>query len=263
MAARKEKSNQVLFAEVTVGAIFLVFISFLMLMGGFGPLFILLVLVLIGAIIASVIGKGKTLHPLIYSAALVLGFFAGLFLLSPCGAPFGAYGSLASFAIPIFFIILGLIFGKLRFVKYYIIFLLFGIGWIIASSFFVVPVFTCGIGGLRVPSCVAAPGFLCQSIILSHTTGYLSVRIGQSTGTDWGNSIIVFGIQGSALGSNGFPIVYSGGNYVVGPLRSGQTITAIFANAAPVSSPVGTFFAGSVWPATLRERVRFVTLQDP
>jgi hypothetical protein len=97
-------------------------------------------------------------------------------------------------------------------------------------------------------ACIAGPGFLCQSMIVSHTTGQLSVQIGQSTGSSWGSSLIVFAVQGSALGTNGFPIVYSTGNYYAsGALVSGQTATATFSNAMTAGSAVGATLAGAIW----------------
>ncbi len=97
-------------------------------------------------------------------------------------------------------------------------------------------------------ACIAGPGFLCQSMTVSHTTGQLSVSIGQSTGANWGSSILVFAVQGSSMGSNGFPVVYSSGNYYAqGAMVSGQTATATFSNAMTAGSAVGTSLAGSLW----------------
>ncbi len=96
-------------------------------------------------------------------------------------------------------------------------------------------------------ACIAGPGFLCQSVTLLHSVGGMSASIGQSTGTNWGNSILVFSVQGSSLGSNGFPVVYGTSNYMVtNQMVSGQTVSAVF-NVLPASQAVGTALAGAIW----------------
>jgi len=94
-------------------------------------------------------------------------------------------------------------------------------------------------------ACIAGPGYLCQSLSLSQKSGALTASIGQSTGTNWGNSIIIFASKGSSMSSNEFPIVYTSGNYfVMGELASGGTKTVVFTTAIPGSSASGPLASG-------------------
>jgi hypothetical protein len=96
-------------------------------------------------------------------------------------------------------------------------------------------------------SCIAGPGFLCSSMALSHTTGYLGVTLGQSTGTSWGSAIIMYAAQGNAILTNGpvVPATASNSLSTVGIISGG--VTTVYMQALPASSAVGTASAGSVW----------------
>jgi hypothetical protein len=108
-------------------------------------------------------------------------------------------------------------------------------------------------------ACIAGPGFLCQSMILSHTSGALSATIGQSTGSSWGNSLLVFVAQGSALGTNGFPMVYGTANYMTtNAVVSGQTVSATW-NALPASQAVGATLAGAIWACYTTTSSTYIT----
>jgi hypothetical protein len=97
-------------------------------------------------------------------------------------------------------------------------------------------------------ACIAGPGYYCGSTTLMHGTGAMTAQVGQSTGSSWANSIIVFVAQGSSIGTNGFPIVYTAGNYAVSNgLVSGQLQTETFTGAIAAASAVGTPLAGAIW----------------
>ena len=81
---------------------------------------------------------------------------------------------------------------------------------------------------------------------LSHNTGALTVTLGQATGTKWGNAIIIYAAQGSAV-LKGLPVVPSAAvNIINGNFVSGGTVT-VYVQALPPNSAVGTSASGSIW----------------
>jgi hypothetical protein len=111
-------------------------------------------------------------------------------------------------------------------------------------------------------ACIAGPGFLCNGMALSHTTGYLGITIGQSTGTNWGNTIFMYAVQGNSILTNG-PVVPGNGatlatNIINGAFISGQT-TTVYLQALPASSAVGTSSAGSIWACYTTSSTNYMT----
>jgi uncharacterized membrane protein len=93
--------------------------------------------------------------------------------------------------------------------------------------------------------CVAGSGFYCSSLIYSHT-GNITMTIGQSTGTNWGNALILFAIQGNTISANG-PIVPATQQSAPGGLLSGQAVGAAFTDVEGNYVPIGSTLAGMVW----------------
>jgi hypothetical protein len=126
-------------------------------------------------------------------------------------------------------------------------------------------------------SCVASPGFLCASPVMSHTTGTLSFQFGQSTGASISNVIVACAATSNTIGYpntgpyftfnsvgyNGFAGITPTGaatNVMLGnTILSGQTISVsnvVCYNTAGGSLStagnipgVGTGFSGSIWIA--------------
>jgi hypothetical protein len=96
--------------------------------------------------------------------------------------------------------------------------------------------------------CVAGSGFYCSNLAYSHSSGTVTATIGQSTGTNWGNVMVLFAIQGNSISSNG-PIVPTTQQSQVGGMNSGlQTVVATFTNAGGSSGvAVGSTIGGTIW----------------
>jgi hypothetical protein len=113
-------------------------------------------------------------------------------------------------------------------------------------------------------SCVASAGLKCSEMTLTHANGWLALKIGQigpGTGGPWGNAIIMFAQQGSAMSGNGPVVAAPPPNYpgnlvtsivsanavnVIGPLANGGYIGVTF-NAFQGPVATGTPLAGSLW----------------
>jgi hypothetical protein len=95
--------------------------------------------------------------------------------------------------------------------------------------------------------CVAGSGFYCSNLAYSHSSGTVTATIGQSTGTNWGNVMLLFAIQGNSISSNG-PIVPTTQQSATGGLVSGQSTVATFTNAGGSSGvTVGSTIGGTIW----------------
>jgi hypothetical protein len=95
-------------------------------------------------------------------------------------------------------------------------------------------------------SCVASSGFLCSSLTYTHTTGVLSVQIGQNTGSNWNApTYMIFAPQGSPTSGNG-PITPSAAysTIIAGGLVSGQS-SSVSWTLGGIS--VGSTLAGTIW----------------
>jgi hypothetical protein len=95
-------------------------------------------------------------------------------------------------------------------------------------------------------SCVASQGSLCNNLTFTHGTGDLAVTIGQNTGVNWANSIIIFATQGSPMLADGPLVNADDANTVIGQLASGQT-TSVMWFGVQASPSIGTVLAGSIW----------------
>ncbi len=124
-------------------------------------------------------------------------------------------------------------------------------GWaILIISVVLGALFSIGVfsgGALLGTSCIAASGFYCSSVSLSHTSGLVTATIGQDTGTNWGAYQFVFVPQGWTT-INGIPLV---------PINSFLSSTASingisFPNGAQVTLSFNVLQPGAIsaWPAT-------------
>lgn len=103
-------------------------------------------------------------------------------------------------------------------------------------------------------ACIASSGFLCQSPVYLHTTGQISVTIGQATGTNWASANFVFVPQGTAclVTNPAIPnisfISYPANTMLANMgLITGQTATLTLPvnGSAPIA--VGTAVTGAIW----------------
>ena len=95
-------------------------------------------------------------------------------------------------------------------------------------------------------SCVAAPGYYCQSPVLS-TSGTLTFTFGQNTGSTMYSATLYVAPQGSPVHNYGFPTQVA--SDAIGTLNSGQTVPVSVSLSGIIgSSPaIGTPFSGYVW----------------
>ena len=92
-------------------------------------------------------------------------------------------------------------------------------------------------------TCVPSQGFYCSYPAYSHTTGQLTVTVGQSTGTNWEAWGIAFAPAGSNIATSGSPDVqYYAMN---GSLDSGARETVALPAGANVQ--VGSSISGTIW----------------
>ena len=66
-------------------------------------------------------------------------------------------------------------------------------------------------------SCIATPGYLCQSPLLSHTSGTLSIQFGQNTGSTIYNVIIACSATTSSNGNGPYITGSPTGNFLASP----------------------------------------------
>ncbi len=133
-------------------------------------------------------------------------------------------------------------------------------GWaILIISVVLGALFSIGVfsgGALLGTSCIAASGFYCSGLSLSHTTGQITVTVGQNTGTNWPAYGIAYVPQGWSVDTSGIPKVPAVGQQVGTSLPSGGQLT--YTNLAVVppggssvwgasNALVGTTTAGSIW----------------
>lgn len=101
--------------------------------------------------------------------------------------------------------------------------------------------------------CVSASGFYCSGLTYIHNlagAGNLSVTVGQMTGSNWGNVIVMFALQGTPMSSSGPMVVSEATNTINGGLISGETTTiTLSANSliTPQTSSFGSPLSGSLW----------------
>jgi len=91
--------------------------------------------------------------------------------------------------------------------------------------------------------CIPLSGYYCANPVLS-TSGTLTLTIGQATGTSYSNAVAYIVPSGSTLNTGIDP------SNSIGPLNSGQTVTATFSNIGAntiLPSSLGAVFAGQVW----------------
>ena len=122
-------------------------------------------------------------------------------------------------------------------------------GWaILIITLIVGALFTLGVLTNPIGSsvCVAGSGYYCSGLAYSHSTGNLAVTIGQSTGVNWANSILIFAVQGAPMTANS-PKVGATDTNSIGGLISSYSIpvTWIAAQTAPII--VGTSLQGTIW----------------
>ncbi len=109
-----------------------------------------------------------------------------------------------------------------------------------------------------VSSCIGSPGYYCSNPVFGHSTGNITVQIGQDTGTNWTavNAIFVPDQYESAVvsaqnlgsgGIGGFGTAYSANVYSIGSIPSG-TQTTVHLNAwKGTRVAVGTAALGYIW----------------
>jgi hypothetical protein len=95
--------------------------------------------------------------------------------------------------------------------------------------------------------CVAGSGYYCSSVVYSHGSGNLALMVGQNTGTNWSNAIIIFAIQGNNISSTRGPIVPAiQTDTIDGGLALGQPVTVTF-NSIVSNPALGTTITGTIW----------------
>jgi|GEM_PF-681120 hypothetical protein len=123
-------------------------------------------------------------------------------------------------------------------------------------------------GGILGTTCIASSGYLCQNPIYQHSSGYIIVTLGQSTGTSWTSANFMFVPQGQAVAS-GLPVTLTStafatglGNTITGGLKSGQTTVVYLPVNGITSVPVGTPVTGSIWARydTSNQSVHYVEI---
>ena len=161
-----------------------------------------------------------------------------------------------------------------------------GIVGVIMMGLLVIGVLSSGVfsGGAALgTACIAGSGYLCAGVTYSHSTGTISLTLGQNTGAKWFTANVAFVPQGTEE-IGGVPSIFNastgtaaGTNIVValGPLNSGQEVTlgsggtfgALSATVGtPVTTaPVCTRVGGSIWVAyttTSGGPVQYVQISD-
>ena len=101
-------------------------------------------------------------------------------------------------------------------------------------------------------NCIPQSGYECTGAVFASSSGAMSATIGQTTGTSWTTTNIIFLPQGVSTSSLGPGIFTPAGNYVAvsGGLQSGQTVQlTIPVNVPEGSHPVsvGSTTAGTLW----------------
>jgi hypothetical protein len=116
-------------------------------------------------------------------------------------------------------------------------------------------------------SCVAATGYLCQSPLYSHTTGFISVTLGQTTGTSWASTNIMFVPSGQAV-SGGLPVTLTSaaftaglGNVMTSGLSSGQSVALLIPDNIIALPTVGTPATGTLWVQYVQSSCAACTFQ--
>ncbi len=92
-------------------------------------------------------------------------------------------------------------------------------------------------------SCIASPGYICNNLSYSHSTGNVVFTIGQQTGANWASTAFMYAPQGTGATANAPAATFA--NVITTGLGSGQTTTISWGVAA--STNVGATTAGSIW----------------
>jgi hypothetical protein len=121
-------------------------------------------------------------------------------------------------------------------------------------------------------ACIASSGYYCGQVTYSHTTGLISLTIGQNTGQNWVTANMIFVPQGAPMSAAGIPNVFaapltgvlaapnqydvilswvSGEQITLNNAASGTASSDLSPNlGAPVTTnPVGQSAAGTIWVA--------------
>lgn len=147
-------------------------------------------------------------------------------------------------------------------------------GWaILIIAVVLAALFSLGVfsGGANLgTACIASSGFLCSQMSYSHTTGLISLTLGQNTGQEWYTANVMFVPQGVSM-TNGVPswFVAASGSYagtntmaVITNWVSGQQLSLNTNTVAPYSNSqqlastnpmaptaVGASTGGAIWVA--------------
>jgi hypothetical protein len=121
-------------------------------------------------------------------------------------------------------------------------------GWaILIIAIVMVALFSLGIfGGTPLgTTCLPVSGFVCSGLVLNHVNGYVSFTFGQTTGSDWVQTNVVFVPQGTGS-VGGIPSADWANAMSIGSINSGQSVAA---NVLVVSggSNAGASFPGTFW----------------
>jgi hypothetical protein len=132
-------------------------------------------------------------------------------------------------------------------------------GWaILIIAVVMVALFSLGIlGGSPLgTTCLPQSGFECTSPVFSHSTGQLSVTMGQNSGTGWTSANIIFVPQGVSTTQISGSIFSAQNDFVAGAVNNGQIITATIPVVNTIAGypivlttmpAVGYTAAGTIW----------------
>lgn len=147
---------------------------------------------------------------------------------------------------------------------------------VVLGALFSLGVFNGGAG--LSSACVASSGYLCTTPSYSHSTGVISVSLGQNTGTSWYASNFIFVPQGTAI-VGGLPqtlsswqLIQINGNLIYGGtsagLISGQTaptlelpVNGVSVNTLALAPGISTLTVGT--PVTGAIWVEYTTTTSP
>ena len=93
-------------------------------------------------------------------------------------------------------------------------------------------------------TCLAISGYFCIDPVYNHTSGNLTLKTGQATGSNWASAEILF-VGDNATYSNGIPASWANATVISGGLLTGQAVNATLRVSKPVK--VGAFEGGTLW----------------